>query len=54
MKFRQIVENALAKVYLTYDDKLDPNIPQKWTTIHKWYEERYLNPDSPERTRLYE
>jgi len=53
MKFRQVVENALAKCYnpdttLTNGGMHLPQMAQH-TKVYDWYEKRYLNPDSPER-----
>jgi hypothetical protein len=53
LSFVQVVENALDKAYESYDSSLDINIPQKWTTIYQWYNDRYLNPDSPMRHKLF-
>jgi len=44
--FVQVVENAL---YVAFQkDDLT-----QWDRIHRFYEKRYLNPDSPEKHNLY-
>lgn len=42
--FIQVVENALNQCYFVDEEK--------WKRVHRFYEYRYLNPDSPEKDKM--
>lgn len=49
MTFRQIVEKVLSQLYEPFNTTFGVQPDPDWDRVYRWYEKRYLNPDSPMR-----